>query len=82
MKERIEAELRAHCASMLDLVTKKLLVGAEADSLKKVSSAPSHWPPELSCECMAATSHSVSCTCARRRVLCSSSRWPVTTIGT
>ena len=47
MKERIEAELRAHCASMLDLVTKKLLVGAEADSLKKVGSAPSHWPPEM-----------------------------------
>ena len=35
LRQHIQGELRAVCASLLDIVTKKLLVGAEADSLKK-----------------------------------------------
>lgn len=76
LKERIEAELRAHCASMLDLVTKKLLVGAEADSLKKVACAVAwlgeHQPAARACMAHSprtVRTHTLRCTDGRPGVL-------------
>ena len=36
VKEEIEADMKLLCAQLLDVVTKKILVGADADSYKKV----------------------------------------------